>query len=379
MSKATILIELQQLQTEFQQALAQATQPANLEQVRIKFLSRQGLIPEFLKQIKDLAPEDKIKFGPQLQEFRKTSEQEFSTKKDLVLAQNFMTADQSASSASNYKPESKHSHHQEINNNPKINSQNHKNLNLTLDPTSELPNQKFGSLHPYTQVIEKLENIFISMGFRIAEGPELETEFNNFTALNIPDDHPARDSQDTFWLRLPQQLMRTQTSPVQIRELSKQELPVAVIAAGRAYRNEATDASHDFVFMQLEGLLVDKNISVANLLGTLKTCLRAIFEREDLDIRVRPGFFPFVEPGLEIDMLCPFCTAGCSVCKRTRWIEIVGAGLVHPNVLRACGIEPQEYSGFAFGFGLTRLVMLKYGINDIRLLHSGKLDFLTQF
>ncbi len=363
MSKATILIELQQLQTGFQQALAQATQPASLEQVRIKFLSRQGLIPEFLKQIKDLSPEDKIKFGPQLQEFRKTSEQEFSTKQALIASQNIPVQNIQTRDAQT----------QNIQISSKI------NLNLTLDPSSELPNQKFGSLHPYTQVIEKLENIFISMGFRIAEGPELETEFNNFTALNIPDDHPARDSQDTFWLRLPQQLMRTQTSPVQIRELSKQELPVAVIAAGRAYRNEATDASHDCVFMQLEGLLVDKNISVANLLGTLKTCLRAIFEREDLDIRVRPGFFPFVEPGLEIDMLCPFCTAGCSVCKRTRWIEIVGAGLVHPNVLRACGVDPQEYSGFAFGFGLTRLVMLKYGINDIRLLHSGKLDFLTQF
>lgn len=364
MSKTHILVALQQLQAEFQQALVQTMQPDNLEQVRVKFLSRQGLIPEFLKQIKDLDSADKIKFGPRLQEFRKTSEQEFLAKKDLLL-----------------KPENQHAHHQAISNNPKINSQDHKNLNLTLDPTGELPNQnqKFGSLHPYTQVIEKLENIFISMGFRIAEGPELETEFNNFTALNIPDDHPARDSQDTFWLRLPQQLMRTQTSPVQIRELSKQELPVAVIAAGRAYRNEATDASHDFVFMQLEGLLVDKNISVANLLGTLKTCLRAIFEREDLDIRVRPGFFPFVEPGLEIDMLCPFCTVGCSVCKRTRWIEIVGAGLVHPNVLRACGIDPQSYTGFAFGFGLTRLVMLKYGINDIRLLHSGKLDFLAQF
>lgn len=375
MSKAHILIALQQLQADFQQALAQAAQLDNLEQVRVKFLSRQGLIPEFLKLIKDLASEDKIKFGPKLQEFRKTSEQEFAAKQNLIASQNIPAQDnqkikssyqdhQPVSSASNYKSENKNKNF---------------NLNLTLDPTGELPNQKFGSLHPYTQVIEKLENIFISMGFRIAEGPELETEFNNFTALNIPDDHPARDSQDTFWLRLPQQLMRTQTSPVQIRELSKQELPVAVIAAGRAYRNEATDASHDFVFMQLEGLLVDKNISVANLLGTLKTCLRAIFEREDLDIRVRPGFFPFVEPGLEIDMLCPFCTAGCSVCKRTRWIEIVGAGLVHPNVLRACGIDPQEYSGFAFGFGLTRLVMLKYGINDIRLLHSGKLDFLTQF
>ncbi len=355
-----LLADLQKLQTDFNQALLQAEHELALEQVRVKFLSRQGLIPEFVKQIKNLAPEDKIKFGPQLQAFRQTSEQAYLARKDLLTIQATQINSQPVSFKNNF---------------------NHKtnNLNFKLDPTGELPNQQFGSLHPYTQVIEKLENIFISMGFRIVEGPELETEFNNFTALNIPDDHPARDSQDTFWLRLPQQLMRTQTSPVQIRELSKQELPVAVIAAGRAYRNEATDASHDFVFMQLEGLLVDKNISVANLLGTLKICLRAIFERDDLEIRVRPGFFPFVEPGLEIDMLCPFCTVGCSVCKRTRWVEIVGAGLVHPNVLKACGINAQEYSGFAFGFGLTRLVMLKYGINDIRLLHSGKLDFLEQF
>lgn len=248
-----------------------------------------------------------------------------------------------------------------------------------LDVTSYVPKQSTGSLHPYTQVLAQLEDIFISMGFRIASGPELETEFNNFTALNIPADHPARDSQDTFWLNLPGMLLRTQTSSVQVREMLRGELPLAMIAAGRTYRNEATDASHDFVFMQLEGLLVDRHVALTDLFGTLKVCLRAIFGRDDLELRVRPGYFPFVEPGVEVDMLCPFCQAGCSVCKRTRWVEIAGAGLVHPQVLQHCQIDPTTYSGFAFGFGLTRLVMLKYGINDIRLLHSGRLDFLTQF
>ncbi len=173
--------------------------------------------------------------------------------------------------------------------------------------------------------------------------------------------------------------MRTQTSNVQIHTMQKQQPPIAILAPGRVYRSEATDASHDFVFKQFEGLLVGKDISMANLLATMQACLQAIFAKDQLNIRMRPGYFPFVEPGVEIDMQCPFCEAGCSVCKRTRWIELCGAGLVHPNVLKAAGIDSAIYSGFAFGFGLTRLVMLSYGIKDIRLLHSGKIGFLSQF
>ena len=217
------------------------------------------------------------------------------------------------------------------------------------------------------------------MGYQIVEGPELETDYYNFQALNIPENHPARDLQDTFWLNLPNQLMRTQTSPVQIRVMETQQPPVAILSVGRAYRNEATDASHEFVFEQAEGLFVGKNVSLANLLATLKLFLQEIFESKNLEIRVRPGYFPFVEPGLEVDMLCPFCEKGCSVCKKTKWIEIGGAGIVHPNVLKACGLNPDEFSGFAFGMGLTRIVMLKFGINDIRLLSSNKIDFLRQF
>lgn len=215
------------------------------------------------------------------------------------------------------------------------------------------------------------------MGFAVADGPELETEFFNFTALNIPDNHPAREESDTFWIDN-EHLLRTQTSTVQIKTMMSQKPPIAIIAPGRTMRNEATDASHDFMFMQFEGLYIGEDVSIANLLATLKSFLTQFFG-SDVKLRVRPGYFPFVEPGLEIDASCPFCKKGCSVCKKTKWIELMGAGLVHPNVLKHCKLDPEKYSGFAFGFGLTRLVMLKYQIPDIRLLHSGNIKFLKQF
>ena len=235
-----------------------------------------------------------------------------------------------------------------------------------------------GSLHPYTYITQEIEDIFMSMGFAVADGPELETDYNNFGALNIPADHPARAESDTFWLPDMQRLLRTHTSTVQIKTMREQTPPIAIICPGRALRNEATDASHDFMFMQIEGMLIDKNISIANLLAVLKEFLDKLFGKS-LQLRVRPGFFPFVEPGLEIDAQCPFCTTGCSTCKHTCWIELLGAGLIHPNVLRNAGIDPTIYSGFAFGSGLTRLAMLKYHITDIRLIHSGKIEFLEQF
>ena len=331
---------------EFNAKLAEAQTLSQLEQVRIQFLGRSGQITELVKSIKTFSPEDKKIWGPKFNEFKKDIEQSYQTRlNDLQQAQLKQAEDAQKS----------------------------------FDVTSYLPNQQKGSLHPCTQITEKIENVFISMGYQIADGPELETDFYNFEALNIAPDHPARDMQDTFWLNLPSQLMRTQTSNVQIHTMQTQEPPIAILAPGRVYRSESTDASHDFVFLQVEGLLIDKNISMSNLLATMKTCLQAIFGKSELDIRVRPGYFPFVEPGVEIDMQCPFCSKGCSVCKRTRWIEICGAGLVHPNVLKASGVDPKEYSGFAFGFGLTRLVMLSYGIGDIRLLHSSKLNFLEQF
>jgi phenylalanyl-tRNA synthetase alpha chain len=248
-----------------------------------------------------------------------------------------------------------------------------------FDPTLPPPVQERGALHPITVLTREIEDLFVSMGYQIGDGPEIETDWNNFQALNIPPDHPARDSQDTFYLRGPGRLvLRTHTSPVQIRSMQRLSPPLRVIAPGKVFRHEATDASHEHTFHQLEGLVIDKGVSVAHLINSMKTLLRGIFRR-DLEIRLRPGFFPFVEPGFELDARCPFCTDGCSVCKQSRWIELLPCGLVHPNVLSACGLDADEWSGFAFGLGLSRLVMLRFGIGDVRLLLSGDLRFLEQF
>ena len=248
-----------------------------------------------------------------------------------------------------------------------------------FDPTIPPPVEERGTLHPITVLTREIEDLFISMGYQIGDGPEIETDWNNFQALNIPPDHPARDSQDTFYLKGAGRLvLRTHTSPVQIRSMQRLSPPLRVIAPGKVFRHEATDASHEHTFHQLEGLVVDKGVSVAHLINSMKTLLRGIFRR-DLEIRLRPGFFPFVEPGFELDARCPFCTSGCSVCKQSRWIELLPCGLVHPNVLTACGVDAEEWSGFAFGLGLSRLVMLRFGIGDVRLLLSGDLRFLEQF
>jgi len=236
-----------------------------------------------------------------------------------------------------------------------------------------------GSLHPITQVTRELEDLFESMGYTVLDGPEVELDHYNFEALNIGRDHPARDSQDTFYCDAEGHLvLRTHTSPVQVRAMERLEPPFRVIAPGKVFRQETTDASHDHTFHQMEGMVVGRDISVGNLIGAMKTLLRGIFGK-DLDVRLRPGYFPFVEPGFELDARCPFCSQGCSVCGRTTWIELLPCGLVHPNVLRAGGIDPEQWSGFAFGLGLSRLVMLRYGIDDIRHLLGGDLRFLEQF
>lgn len=252
-----------------------------------------------------------------------------------------------------------------------------------IDVTKEIPRKK-GSLHPISQIQKQVEEIFTSMGFEIADGPEIETEWNNFDALNIPTYHPARDMQDTFWISRgnsdphQNQVLRTQTSDVQIRKMLKNGAPVRLIAPGRVFRNEDIDASHGNVFYQVEGLLVDEGISLSHLKGTIEKMLSEIFAKK-IKIRLRPGYFPFVEPGFEVDFSCTICFGkGCKTCKNTGWIEFMGAGMVHPNVLENCNIDPQKYSGFAFGFGLTRLAMMKFGIDDIRHLSSQKIDFLSQ-
>ena len=248
-----------------------------------------------------------------------------------------------------------------------------------FDPTLPPPMAERGSLHPITQVTRELEDLFVSMGYEVLDGPEVELDHYNFEALNITKDHPARDSQDTFYCDAEGHLvLRTHTSPVQVRAMERREPPFRVIAPGRVFRQETTDASHDHTFYQMEGLVVGKDISVAHLIGAMKTLLRGIFGR-DLDVRLRPGHFPFVEPGFELDARCPFCEEGCRVCKKTTWIELLPCGLVHPNVLRAGGIDPELWSGFAFGLGLSRLVMLRYDIDDVRHLLDGDLRFLEQF
>jgi phenylalanyl-tRNA synthetase alpha chain len=246
-----------------------------------------------------------------------------------------------------------------------------------------------GHLHPITQVIRELQTIFAELGFNVAQGPELETEFYNFDALNVPKDHPARDMQDTFWIKqtkdakaagAERQLLRTHTSSVQIRYIQENlaagiQPPYRIIVPGKVFRNEATDASHEAQFFQIEGLYVDKNVSLAQLKGVLTFMMQKLYG-EDVQIRFRPSFFPFTEPSVEVDML--WKKAG-SAPGEEKWLEMGGAGLVHPNVLSAAGIDPKQYSGFAFGFGLDRLVMLKYGIDDIRSLYSGDLRFVNQF
>jgi phenylalanyl-tRNA synthetase alpha chain len=248
-----------------------------------------------------------------------------------------------------------------------------------FDPTLPAAKQERGSLHPITQLTRELEDLFASMGYQVVDGPEVELDWYNFEALNIPRDHPARDAQDTFYCDPDGKLvLRTHTSPGQIRAMERIRPPFRAIVPGKVFRQETTDASHEHTFHQMEGICVDKDVSVGHLIGAMKTLLRGVFGR-DIEVRLRPGYFPFVEPGFELDAKCPFCKSGCSVCKQSTWIELLPCGMVHPNVLKSGNIDPEEWSGFAFGLGLSRLVMLRYGIDDVRLLLSGDLRFLEQF
>ena len=246
----------------------------------------------------------------------------------------------------------------------------------SIDPTMPGIPARIGSVHPVTAVQWEIERIFERLGFAIEAGPEMETEYNNFEALNIPASHPARDMQDTFWLNNGM-VLRTHTSPVQHRSMLKFGPPLRVIVPGRCFRYETIDASHENTFHQVEGLVVDRDISIPNLIAMAKLLLNEVMGRE-VKLRVRPGYFPFVEPGIEIDMNCEICNgSGCATCKKSGWIEILPAGMVHPNVLESAQIDPNEYTGFAFGLGLTRLAMMKYGIRDIRVLNGGDLRDLV--
>ncbi len=315
-----------------------------LEAVRVEVLGRKGSLAEFGKRMGKMNAEERVAAGKSLNGAKTSLEAAFDLKKTA-----FESAALDARLAGEW-------------------------LDLTIPPQGIVP----GSLHPLTQIQNEIESLFFSMGFTILDGPEVETEFYNFDALNIPPDHPARDMQDTFWLE-GGHLLRTHTSPVQIRGMQRLGPPLRMIAPGRVFRNEEVDPSHEHTFYQLEGMMVDRDVSIANLLYFMKTLLSGIFKR-DVTVRLRPGFFPFVEPGFELDIQCMVCGGeGCPVCKHSGWVELLPCGLVHPNVLRSGGINPDEYGGFAFGLGLTRLVMMRYLIDDIRWLQSGDLRFLKQF
>jgi len=328
-------------------AIAQLEAASNLEAieaVRIEFWGRKGKLALVSREFGKLSPEERAHTGKLLNEFRQEFEALFDARKAR-----FESAALEARLESEW-----------------------------VDLTGPAPGIRPGSLHPITQVQKELEDLFLSLGFTILDGPEVETEYYNFDALNIPSHHPARDMQDTFWLT-DGRLLRTHTSPVQVRGLERLEPPFKMIAPGRVFRNEEVDASHEHTFYQLEGMMVDRDVSVANLIYFMKTLLSAIFHR-DVTVRLRPGYFPFVEPGFELDIQCLICGgSGCPVCKHSGWVELLPCGLVNPAVLRLSGVDPEQWNGFAFGLGLTRLVMMRYAIDDIRLLMSGDLRFLNQF
>ena len=334
------------IKNDLEAALKAATTLADIESIRIQFLGKKGLIPSLMPELKNLSPDEKRIAGPLLNALKNEADEYVKQARTVIMEQ-----------AAQAKEEKK----------------------KFFDVTAYIPNQPQGHTHPFSQFIEEIENIFLSMGYDIFDGPEVETDEYNFGALNIPADHPARDMYDTLWLDVPNMLLRTHTSTVQVHAMKNKPLPIAGIATGRVYRHEAVDASHDVQFMQCEGIVIDKGITLSHLFGTAQHFLQKLFNTDSLDIRIRPGFFPFVEPGVEIDMRCQFCKDGCSVCKKSTWLEVFPGGMIHPNVLKSAGIDPTVYSGFAFGFGLTRLAMLRYGINDIRLLANGKMKFLQQF
>ncbi|MCP5041815.1 MAG: phenylalanine--tRNA ligase subunit alpha [bacterium] len=322
-----------------------ADSAASLKDIERAFLGKKGEIAGLLASIPGLPPEERPLVGKNANLLKK-SIQEALDARGAELAETTLCAERSGEG---------------------------------FDPTLPPAALETGSLHPITQVTRELEDLFLSMGYTVLDGPEVELDYYNFEALNIGRDHPARDSQDTFYCDEAGDLsLRPHTSPVQVRAMEKLDPPFRVIAPGRTFRHETTDASHEHTFHQMEGMVVGKDISVGHLIGSMKMLLRGIFHRE-VEVRLRPGHFPFVEPGFELDARCPFCDSGCSVCGRTTWIELLPCGLVHPNVLAMSGIDPEVWSGFAFGLGLSRLVMLRYNIDDVRHLLGGDLRFLEQF
>ncbi len=314
-----------------------ALKEADLLNIKAKYLGKNSEINDYLINLKNLSHEEKKKIGPLLNNIKKELEEKINKK--II----------------------------------EINTK----VDYNFDPTYPIYSQ-LGSLHPITIVGQEVTEILKRMGFTIVSGPEMETDYYNFEALNIPKNHPARDMQDTYWLSNGM-LLRTHTSTNQVRAMQSYGVPIKICAPGRCFRNEDLDASHENTFFQLEGMVIDKNISISNLIYVIKGFLKEVFQK-DLEVRLRPGYFPFTEPSFELDCSCVICNGlGCSTCKNSGWIELCPCGMIHPNVLKESGINSDEYNGFAFGLGLARLAMMKYKINDIRILNSGDLRYLKEF
>ncbi len=330
-----------------EEALAKISQSEALEalnEIRVAYLGKKGELTEVLKGMKDVAAEERPKVGQLVNDTRKAIEDKLEEVKNRL-----------------------------------ANEAREKQLREeVIDVTLPAKKNNVGHRHPNTIALEEVERIFVGMGYEVVEGPEVEYDYYNFEALNIPANHPAKDEQDTFYVN-DKIVLRTQTSPVQVREMEKGKLPIRMIAPGRVFRSDEVDATHSPSFHQIEGLVIDKNITFADLKGTLAQFAKELFG-EDTKVKFRPHHFPFTEPSAEVDVTCFKCGGkGCRMCKGSGWIEILGCGMVHPNVLKMSGINPEEYSGFAFGVGLERIALLKYEIDDMRLLYENDTRFLKQF
>jgi phenylalanyl-tRNA synthetase alpha chain len=339
-----VLKKINQIQKQAEIKLGKVKNLQEIEELKIEYLGRKGKLNQIFKELTALSQEAKAKAGQAANAAKQKLEICFKEAQSQTVTTR---------------------------------------ADFTFDETIPGSQIRWGTLHPITQFLDKIVNAFILMGFEIVEDREVETVLYNFDKLNIPNNHPSRDMWDTFYIKRKagesSVVLRTHTSPVQLRAMEKRKPPVRLIVPGRVYRHEATDASHETNFYQLEGLVIDKNISVANMIYVLDQILKRLFG-DNVKIRIRPSFFPFVEPGFEVDMSCIICGAkGCSVCSKTGWLEMLGSGMVHPTVLRNMGVDHQKFSGFAFGMGVDRLMMLYYGVHDIRLSYSGDLRFLKQF
>lgn len=337
------IFNLKEIKREAKEEILEAKDLRDLDKIFKKFLGKKGKLREISKKLKELSQKERKKIGMEINLVKKELEKLIEKKKTELKKEYLETKE--------------------------------KKIDITV------PGKKIekGHLHPITQVKRKVEEIFQSMGFSLVEGPEIENEWYNFDALNIPKDHPARDLWDTFWLKEDKLLLRTHTTPVDVRYLEKNNPPLRIIIPGRIFRHEATDASHEINFYQIDGLMIDKDISIADFKGIIKKFFILFFNKE-ISIRLRPSFFPFTEPSFEVDVLCVNCKGkGCSVCSQTGWVEMMGAGMIHPNVLKNAKLNPKFWQGFAFGMGLDRLTMMKFKITDIRLFYSGDLRFLKQF